>query len=48
MQLNQFLISNKIYASHGEISIVFLALGSVTHAFTECSTKTELHQMHHP
>ena len=48
MQWNQFLISNKIYASHGEISTVFLALGSVTHAFTGCSTKTELHQMHHP
>ena len=39
MQLNQFLVSNKIYASHGEISTVFLALGSVTHAFTGCSTK---------
>ena len=26
MQWNQFLISNKIYASHGEISTVFLAL----------------------
>ena len=36
------------FASHGEISTVFLALGSVTHAFTGCSTKTELHQMHHP
>lgn len=44
----KFLISKKIYTSHGEISTVFLALGSVTHAFTGCSTKTELHQMHHP